>query len=161
MTIQVYVGTYAKYNNGSIKGAWIDLEGHDEESFYEACAELHNDEVDPEFMFQDFEGFPKAFYSECSLDARVWAWLELEEYERDYYEAYLEGVDSKADFETARDCYHGQFDSDTDLAYEYVASTGLLSDVPENIKGYFDYEKFGRDLAYDFSALNGYYFSNH
>lgn len=26
MTARVYVGTYAKYNNGSIKGAWVDLE---------------------------------------------------------------------------------------------------------------------------------------
>ena len=29
-TARVYVGTYEKYNNGSIAGAWIDLEDHDE-----------------------------------------------------------------------------------------------------------------------------------
>ena len=58
---RVYVGTYAKYNNGSIKGAWIDLEGLDENSFHDACLELHKDESDPELMFQDFEGFPRRF----------------------------------------------------------------------------------------------------
>src|SRR5690349_16831915 len=54
---RVYVGTYAKYNNGSIAGAWLDLEDYaDKDSFLAACAELHKDEDDPEFMFQDFEG---------------------------------------------------------------------------------------------------------
>ncbi|HMP91047.1 MAG TPA: antirestriction protein ArdA, partial [Kiritimatiellia bacterium] len=58
-TPRVYVGTYAKYNDGSIAGEWIDLEGHDADSFRDACLELHKDEADPELMFQDFEGFPR------------------------------------------------------------------------------------------------------
>ena len=28
-TPQIYVGTYAKYNNGSIFGEWVDLEIYD------------------------------------------------------------------------------------------------------------------------------------
>jgi antirestriction protein len=68
MTARLYVGTYAKYNNGSINGAWIDLEDHgDKVSFLAACAELHKDESDPELMFQDFEGFPRSLYSESSV----------------------------------------------------------------------------------------------
>ena len=39
---KVYVGTYAKYNNGSLFGAWLDLSDYsDKEEFYEACRELH------------------------------------------------------------------------------------------------------------------------
>ena len=35
---KVYVGTYAKYNNGSLFGAWLDLSDYsDKEEFYEAC----------------------------------------------------------------------------------------------------------------------------
>jgi len=50
---RIYVGTYAKYNAGSIKGAWLDLEDYsDRDAFLEACRELHKDEQDPEFMFQ-------------------------------------------------------------------------------------------------------------
>ena len=42
---KVYVGTYAKYNNGSLSGAWLDLSDYsDKEEFYEACRELHKDE---------------------------------------------------------------------------------------------------------------------
>ena len=37
---KVYVGTYAKYNNGSLSGAWLDLSDYsDKEEFYEACPE--------------------------------------------------------------------------------------------------------------------------
>ncbi|MEQ3054471.1 antirestriction protein ArdA, partial [Bacteroides finegoldii] len=44
---KVYVGTYAKYNNGSLSGAWLDLSDYsDKEEFYEACRELHKDEED-------------------------------------------------------------------------------------------------------------------
>lgn len=39
---KVYVGTYAKYNNGSLFGAWLDLSDYsDKEEFYEACREPH------------------------------------------------------------------------------------------------------------------------
>ena len=39
---RVYVGTYGKYNNGSLFGAWLDLSDYsDKEDFYEACRELH------------------------------------------------------------------------------------------------------------------------
>ena len=44
----------AKYNAGSIKGAWLDLEYYaDRDAFLEACKKLHEDESDPEFMFHD------------------------------------------------------------------------------------------------------------
>ena len=37
---RVYVGTYGKYNNGSLFGAWLDLSDYsDKEDFYEACRE--------------------------------------------------------------------------------------------------------------------------
>jgi len=64
-TASLYVGTYSKYNNGSIVGQWMKLNDYsDAEEFLAACVELHKDEVDPEFMFQDYEGFPARFYSE-------------------------------------------------------------------------------------------------
>jgi antirestriction protein len=68
-TPAVYVGTYHKYNCGSIFGKWFDLtEFNGREDFYEACQALHADEWDAEFMFQDWEGIPSQFVSECSID---------------------------------------------------------------------------------------------
>lgn len=56
---RVYVGTYQKYNNGNLFGAWLDLKDYASYGdFLKACHELHKKEHDPEFMIQDSEGFP-------------------------------------------------------------------------------------------------------
>ena len=55
----VYVGTYGKYNNGSLAGGWLDLADYPKYSdFLAACRKLHKNERDPEFMIQDTEDFP-------------------------------------------------------------------------------------------------------
>ena len=54
--MKVYVGTYAKYNAGSLKGAWIDLDKFKNyEEFVKECRRVHRGEHDPEFMVQDVE----------------------------------------------------------------------------------------------------------
>ena len=56
---RVYVGTYGKYNNGSLKGGWLNLADYPNyEDFLKACKALHKGEHDPEFMIQDTEDFP-------------------------------------------------------------------------------------------------------
>jgi len=56
---RVYVGTYGKYNRGSIAGGWISLlECKDYADFLRKCRALHRGERDPEFMIQDTEDFP-------------------------------------------------------------------------------------------------------
>lgn len=79
----VYCGTYKKYNEGSIAGAWVRITDYaNGEEVLKACAKLHKDEADPEFMFQDFENFPQWFYSETmgakEFDA-VLAWWKEEQ----------------------------------------------------------------------------------
>ena len=70
----VYVGTYAKYNNGSLFGAWLNLSNYsDKEEFYEACRELHKDEEDAEYMFQDYENIPEALISESWISENFFA----------------------------------------------------------------------------------------
>lgn len=162
MTSQVYCGTYSKYNSGSIAGAWIDLEKFsDHDEFMVACRELHKDEEDPEFMFQDFEGFPKSYYSESGIAPEVFEWLALEDHQREILEAYIAIMgDDSATIEDAEDCYFGHFENDEDFAQEYIDSTGMLHEVPENLRYYFDVEKFARDLMFDFSEHGGHYFSN-
>lgn len=65
---RVYVGTYNKYNSGSLFGKWLDLSDYsDKDEFMEACRELHKDDQDPEFMFQDYENIPEALISESWL----------------------------------------------------------------------------------------------
>lgn len=86
---RVYVGTYGKYNAGSIAGAWLELSQFDNfDAFMKKCKELHKDEHDPEFMIQDVECWPDGFSApECisreEFDDVMTAWREsAEEAER-------------------------------------------------------------------------------
>src|SRR5690606_14482571 len=78
---RVYVGTYAKYNDGSIFGEWLKLSDYaNKEEFYTACRELHDDEEDPEFMFQDYENIPNGLIGECWISDSIFEILRSEEH---------------------------------------------------------------------------------
>lgn len=135
----VYVGTYRKYNEGSLKGKWLNLEDYaDEDEFLKACFELHSDEEDPELMFQDYQGFPERFYSESNINPAVWEWLELDEDDRELLEVYIDKViggsfpflkDELKSIDQARDAFMGKFDSEADWAQEFLDQTeGLNKD---------------------------------
>ena len=65
----VYVGTYGKYNDGSLCGLWIDLSSFNAyDDFIDFCRAIHADEEAPELMAQDFECFPRQWYSESGMD---------------------------------------------------------------------------------------------
>ena len=157
----VYVGTWHKYNCGSIAGRWFDLTTFDDErDFFAACRALHQDETDPELMFQDYEGFPGNMASECHIN---WAWVEGFRRARDEgcEEAYRLWVDDtgETDFDTFRDAWWGEADSEEAFAVEFASDTGLLADVPETVALYFDYEAYARDLFLDsFTFIDGHVF---
>jgi len=156
---RLYVGTYAKYNNGSIAGAWVDLDKFkDKEAFIEHCQKLHADEDDAEFMFQDFEGFPKRFYSESGIDDELFDFLALDEDEKLLLEAYIEASgDVLATIDDANDAYQGQYNNDIDFVSELLESCG---DIPENMPNYIviDWEMTARNIMFDYVEANGYYF---
>lgn len=164
MTMRIYVGTYAKYNDGNLFGKWLNLEDYnDKEEFLKACAELHSDEDDPELMFQDWEGIPDDMVSECSVDPKCWELIEAyDEFGEDAVKAYIYcfGEWNERDFQ---DRYRGEFSSWEDMAEELLEETGTLESIPENLRYYFDYEKYARDLRIcgDLTESNGHYFWNH
>ena len=152
---KVYVGTYAKYNNGSLSGAWLDLSDYsDKEEFYEACRELHKDEEDAEYMFQDWENVPEGLIGESWISENFFALRDaVEDLSDTEQEAFFVWCNYKShdlgeedaddlvrDF---RDEYLGQYDDEEDFAYEIIEE---CYDLPEFAKTYFDYEKFARDL---------------
>lgn len=59
---RIYVGTWAKYNAGSLSGEWLALKDYDNYSeLCEVMRAIHDDESDPEPMIQDCEDFPEGF----------------------------------------------------------------------------------------------------
>jgi len=147
MTARIYVGTYAKYTSGSIAGAWLDLEDYsDKADFLAACAELHKDEADPEFMYQDYEGFPETYYSESSVPDELWAWLALDDDDRELLQVYLEHVNQEGAIDAAREAFAGKgYRTEADWAAEWLEETGGLSGVPEHLQNYIDFEAYARD----------------
>lgn len=152
----VYVGTYAKYAAGDLAGAWLDLTTfEDVDEFYAVARALHADEKEPEFMFQDFQGFPDELYAEAAGPDTVADWIAyaaLDDDDRELLDAWLEVKATGAEnvdemLEAARDAFFCHVSECTWYAVaEYCVDEGLV-EIPENMRHYFDYERYGRDLS--------------
>ena len=171
----IYVGTYGKYNSGSLDGKWFDLEDYaDKDEFLAACQEFHDrnnptdEDGDPttaehEFMFQDHEGIPSTFISECSIDAEFWEYMTYDDhYDGEAKAAYMACFNewSESDFE---DRFRGKFDSWAEMAEEFCDSCGILDQIPEDLRYYFDFERYANDISLsgDMVEDEGYFFWNH
>lgn len=164
----IYVGTYAKYNNGSIYGKWFNLTGYsDFNELIEAMKELHKDESDPEFMIQDLENcsfFEKmGFVGECYLSNQIFEIADQindSGYDIEIFEACLDCL-GKMDFSSLLDHinnnYFGQYNNDTDFVQELLGQSG---DIPANIPSYIciDWETTARNIMFDYYESDGYYF---
>lgn len=159
--MRIYVGTYAKYNSGSIYGAWLDLDQYaDHGEFLEACSRLHADEEDPEFMYQDWEGIPASMVGESWLSEAVWDIMGEPDLEA--VRAYL-SIFGAWDADDFQDRYRGHFQSWQDMAEELLEEAGELDQIPEHLRYYFDYAAYARDLRVggDMAEESGYFFWNH
>lgn len=152
---RVYVGTFHKYNTGSLYGKWLELSDYsDIEEFYDACKQLHADEEDPEYMYQDYENLPHELISEYGISANIFEVLEaIELMDENHREPFLVWCDNRSRnlakeeiydlISGFEEDYQGEYDDEKDFAREIVEE---LYDLPSIAKQYFDYEAFARDL---------------
>ena len=152
---RVYVGTYGKYNNGSLFGAWLDLSDYlNKEDFYEACRELQQGRF--------LRSLPGASQGRGRCRVYVSGLGEraggVNRRKLDFRELlhpagcggavgrHRAGLSEEDADDLVRDFwdeYQGQYDDEEDFAYRIVEE---CYDLPEFAKSYFDYEKFARDL---------------
>ena len=146
----VYCGTYRKYNEGSLYGAWLDISKFcDYEEFIDVCRQLHADEEDPELMFQDYECFPSALYNESCMDEEAFSMIqEYAGLDDDEKEAVDDWMDLGHDFDMERfnEAYQGHFSSEEDFAEHIVDECYDIEKCMGSLSSYFDYEAFARDL---------------
>lgn len=165
----IYVGSYGAYASGSLRGAWVSIEAcADYEEFMMVCRWIHRFEQDPEYMFQDYMGFPGQFYREGSFTEQdfdnVREFAELDEDEQEAFEAFLDckyGSYTDGDnlFYEFRDAYCGKFDSEEDYAEQLAEDCGYYAEMPSYLRNYFDIKAFARDIFLDgFTFWNGYVF---
>lgn len=168
--VQIYVGTYEKYNNGSIYGAWLKLEDYsDYDGLRKAMRELHKDEEDPEFMFQDYEcadiikGLDLINESYISDDIfNIIEEINNCQYEEEVIEAYINCVGNGSNkiqevLEKVNDSYCGEYSSDQEFTQEILEETGdISSELPSYI--HIDWERTARDIMMDYSCYDNHYF---
>ena len=155
------------YNNGDLISKTFDLEDfptYDElatartEWLEELTEELDDGELREEFIVADYENIPASLMSQWDIDSDYGDWLEAcGEHGADVVEAAMEvGVPvDKID-----EAYAGTASNDVEFAEEFADSIGLLDEVPDNLKMYFNMEAFARDLMMsDYNEHNGHYFN--
>lgn len=169
--IQIYVGTYKKYNEGSLYGAWLNLSNYTNyQELLNAICSLHSDEEDPEFMIQDFEAHSLyadfGLISESGLDKTIYSTInsiEDSSFELEVIEAYSE-CQSFSNIEelltSLEDCYSGHYDSDESFVQELLEECGT---IPQELPNYvhIDWTSTARDIMMDYSTSNGHYFRAH
>lgn len=121
-----------------------------------------------EWAIHDFEGFEGIKLGEYESFETVAALAELiAEHGKAFAVWYANETRDSMDAEELREAfeeaYAGEFDSMEAYAQDYCDSTGLLDSIPENLRSYFDYEAFGRDLELggDVWYEQGYVFHNY
>lgn len=168
--MNLYVGTYAKYNAGSLRGAWLDLDDYtDREEFLAACRELHKDERDPELMFQDFEATHewdgREFYSESGAPAAYWeirGELERLGVSDEVFAAWVAITTEPLDGDAVRKCAEQYCEemSGEEYAEQLAEDCGYLpADLPSLISSHIDWAGVWRDLTFDgYEESDGFIF---
>ena len=162
----VYCGTYAKYNNGSLYGMWIDLSTFENyHDFMEFCNRLHANEAEPELMFQDYEHYPEQWYCEgCMGEStfdKIKEYAALSEERREAYEAYLSYWD-EGTLEDFEERYEGKYNSPEDFAEYLCEECGYFKNLPAWLQCCIDYSAVWRNLdtGGDYTEVDGHIFRN-
>ncbi len=99
-----------------------------------------------EWAVHDYEGIPAAFGEYPDLDDLL-EFVQGVEDHGDAFRAFVEdqGVHEfiHADFQ---DKYAGEADSESDWIEQYLDDCGILDEVPENLRCYFDAQAYLRDM---------------
>ena len=150
--LKIFISNLKEYNNGKIIGEWVSLPHEGLEEVLEKISNSGKDELFISDYETDINGLKVAEYEDI-LQLNEFA-EEIEEMREDELialQAYLEQYAN--DMEQALDeVRHGNYriyyncDNMEDVAYQVVNDCGLLDGVPEEVKIYFDYEAYGRDM---------------
>ena len=169
----IYVASLSDYNAGILHGRWINLDecediddlkkrvGHMLSLSPTAIIEGRPAE---EYAIHDYEGFGDNEISEYSSLSEVWEnYEELKQADEngdlEPFQVYRNHI-NKGDYHEFLEYYRGQFESEEEFALSYLEDSGMLSELPDWARLYFDYEAYTRDLFMeDFTFIDGCVFA--
>lgn len=149
--LKIYVTNLKEYNNGKIIGEWVSLPHEGLEEVLEKISNSGKDELFISDYETDINGLKVAEYEDIlQLNEIAEEIEEMREDELIALQAYLEQYNDieQALEEVRQGNYRIYYNCDNmeDVAYQVVNDCGLLDGVPEEVKIYFDYEAYGRDI---------------
>ena len=136
----IYVADLKAYNEGKLIGEWIDLTEFDEgyevmekiSDLMDEYSKKYHNGMETEYAIHDFENFSRELYSESMGEEDFDIILKTHKIseERDIPAEVLQDVMARYD-SASKDIegfiderYRGQFDTETDFAYDYVDVAG-------------------------------------
>ena len=157
--MKIYVTNLGKYNEGELIGKWLELPASNEEIEKTLEAIGISDEPDEngvyyeEYFITDYEtefdGVKIGEYDSIDdLNELAETLDDLDEDEKEVVNAIMgegysldDAIDKKDDVMIYYNCSNM-----TEVAEEYAEQVGLLDSIPENLRYYFDFEAYGRDI---------------
>lgn len=148
-------------------GEWVDLPC-DEETIDEVIEKIQSAGFE-EYFIPDYEGVYgysaqemefKDPYELNELVSDLESYSDADSLPEEVYIALVEEYGLAEVPNVVDGVWYVEGDTYSDLAYNYVAEFGDLAEAvgTDDLERYFDYEAYGRDLAYDFNIhANGYF----
>lgn len=170
--MKIYIASLSDYNAGVLHGAWFDLDHYDnhddllfdiQEKVLDTSPTCPPDSDYPaeEWEIHDVEDAHSG-WERMSLEALVALNSAINEH-GEAFRVWVEEMNGDPeDVSAFEDAYEGEYNSELDYIYQYIEDTGMLDGIPDNIRNYFDYEAFARDVFMtDLSFCSGHVFRNY
>lgn len=171
--MNVALTNLGKYNEGVLDYVWLSLPATEEEiaAAFDKIQVSHDDvhyysngrgQVATNDYYGEYEEWFITDY-ECDylrigeydnlerLNEIAEAVEDLDEYEQTIVKALLDdGYDLEEALDKKDNCFfYPGCDTMTEVAEQYAEETGLLDSIPENLRYYFDFEAYGRDMSFE------------
>jgi antirestriction protein len=163
---RIYVASLADYNEGRHHGKWIDLDGKTAEEITEEVQAMlkasPSSSIAEEWAIHDYDGIKCEEYDSFEDIAEKVSILEqLSGDELEAYPIFVE-YENETDLEKFKERYRGKWDSEKDYCEHYVDDLGIISEAPEDLQRYFDYDAYARDLFIEtVFEVKGHVFDRH
>ena len=148
--LKIFISNLKEYNNGKIIGEWVSLPHEGLEEILDKISNNGKDELFISDYETDINGLKISEYEDIlQLNEIAEEIEEMREDELIALQAYLEEYNMEQALEEVRQGNYRIYyncDNMEDVAYQVVNDCGLLDGVPEEVKIYFDYEAYGRDM---------------
>ncbi len=144
--IRIYVACLASYNNGILRGVWINAD-QDAEDINNAIRDMlraSRVEAAEEFAIHDYEGFEGVSIHEyASIDSVAEFAAFIGQHGELGAELIKRFDDVEAAQEAMEDSYIGCYSSVAEYAQELTEDT---TDIPQSLQYYIDYDAMARDM---------------